>query len=97
MLTHMMHRLSFALCLFGLLLGVTAMAQSKKLNIVFIGNSITQGAGLAHPQQDAPPVKATDWLKQAMPGAVINYTNQGVSGSTTVDSSLPPIVYSTTL
>lgn len=85
MIIHMMNKLSFALCFFFLLSGITAMSQSKKLNIVFIGNSITQGGGLAHPQQDAPPVKSWEWLKQAMPDAVINYSNQGVSGSTTVD------------
>lgn len=85
MLTLMMKRISGALCLFCLLSGITAMAQSKKLNIVFIGNSITQGGGLAHPLQDAPPVKAWEWLKQAMPDAVVNYSNQGISGSTTVD------------
>ena len=32
--------------------------EKKNLNIVFIGNSITQGALLENPQHDAPPVKA---------------------------------------
>lgn len=81
----MMKKLSVALCSLILLAGISAVAQTKKLNIVFIGNSITQGAGLPHPLTEAPPVKAVEWLKQAMPGTEINYSNQGVSGSTTVD------------
>ncbi|MBO9731296.1 MAG: hypothetical protein J7623_21840 [Chitinophaga sp.] len=80
---YMMNKLTSTLCC--LVLGLTTMAQSKKLDIVFIGNSITQGAGLAHPQQDAPPVKGCEWLKQALPNFQVNYSNQGVSGSTTVD------------
>ncbi|SEW51105.1 GDSL-type esterase/lipase family protein [Chitinophaga arvensicola] len=81
----MMKKLSVALCSGILLAGISAVAQTKKLDIVFIGNSITQGGGLEHPLTEAPPVKAIEWLKQAMPGTVINYSNQGVSGSTTVD------------
>ena len=47
----------------GLLLCMTIscymMGEEKKnLNIVFIGNSITQGALLENPRHEAPPVKA---------------------------------------
>ncbi|MBS0029914.1 GDSL-type esterase/lipase family protein [Chitinophaga sp. 22321] len=81
----MKNRLFFFACLLCLLGSMTAMSQSKQIDIVFIGNSITHGGGLAHPEQDAPPVKACEWLKQAMPVAAFNFSNQGVSGSTTVD------------
>lgn len=80
----MMRILPVALC-FLVLTATCAVAQTKKLDIVFIGNSITQGGGLPHPLQEAPPVKAWEWLKRAMPGREVQYSNQGVSGSTTVD------------
>lgn len=75
------------LCLSAwLLCSATAGAAGKKhLNIVFIGNSITHGAGLADPAHDAPPVHAAFYLgKQADVGEV-KYANRGVSGCTTVD------------
>lgn len=61
-------------------------AENKQsMNIVFIGNSITYGAGMADPQHDAPPVKAALYLtKQPMVG-VVKYSNRGVSGCTTTD------------
>ena len=80
-----MTRHSFIICLLCLLTGISAVAQSNKINIVFVGNSITHGAGHANPLATAPPVKASEWLKKNMPGAMINYSNQGVSGATTVD------------
>ena len=59
--------------------------ENKYLNIVFIGNSITYGAGLKNPVREAPPVRAAIYLgKQPFVGTV-RYSNQGVSGSTTVD------------
>ena len=47
----------------GLLLCMTICCymtgeEKKNLNIVFIGNSITQGALLENPRHEAPPVKA---------------------------------------
>lgn len=57
----------------------------QKLNIVFIGNSITQGALLEHPAQEAPPVLTGTWLGRQEGVAEVNISNQGVSGKTTVD------------
>ncbi|MEO6633383.1 MAG: GDSL-type esterase/lipase family protein [Mucilaginibacter sp.] len=70
-----------------ILLSVTALfAQSKKdLNIVFIGNSITYGAGLADPATEAPPVIAANYLKQQSNIGKVEIANQGHSGYTTVD------------
>lgn len=67
---------------------VTSMAkenEKKSLNIVFIGNSITQGAIMDNPEQYAPPAKAALYLsKQPQVGAV-KHANRGVSGCTTLD------------
>ena len=55
-------------------------AESKKnMNIVFIGNSITQGALIATPSHDAPPVKAALYLTKQPSVASVKYSNQGVS------------------
>jgi len=74
--------------LMGLLFsGFTSSAQShkKNLNIVFIGNSITHGANLDDPEHDAPPVIAAAWLRQQDNIGSLAFSNQGYSGSTTVD------------
>lgn len=59
--------------------------DKKNLNIVFIGNSITAGALIANPAHDAPPVKAAMYLSRQPSVASVKYSNQGVSGCTTVD------------
>jgi len=52
----------------------------KSLNIVFIGDSITEGDGAA-----APPVYAADFLRQQSQVGHLNFSNQGRSGFTTVN------------
>ncbi|MEG1660071.1 MAG: GDSL-type esterase/lipase family protein [Bacteroides sp.] len=65
---------------------VQAQKENKTtLNIVYIGNSITQGALLSHPETEAPPAQTSAWLRQRPGIAAVEYANQGVSGSTTVD------------
>lgn len=74
------------LLLLCLCIPALASAQATdKLNIVFIGNSITQGALLEHPKTDAPPVQTGLWLGQQKGITEVNISNQGVSGYTTVD------------
>ena len=73
----MMTRHSFIIGVFCLLAGISATAQSKKIDIVFIGNSITHGAGHANPEATAPPVKATEWLRKNLPGAVMALSAMG--------------------
>ncbi|GAB3904705.1 hypothetical protein GCM10028803_34510 [Larkinella knui] len=58
---------------------------ARKLTIVFIGNSITAGAGLKNRQTDAPPVLAMAYLKQQAGIDQVAFSNQGVGGFTTVD------------
>lgn len=61
-------------------------AQKKvELNIVFIGNSITQGALLQNPVEEAPPAQTHLWLEKQEGISGVNFSNQGVSGMTTVD------------
>lgn len=60
-------------------------SEPRYLNIVFIGNSITYGAGLEEPRREAPPVRAAIYLKRDAGVQIVRYSNQGVSGCTTVD------------
>lgn len=60
------------------------VASAQKTNIIFIGNSITQGVILDDPDKEAPPVQAVRWLEQQIPGK-IEFRNCGISGSTTVN------------
>ncbi len=60
------------------------VASAQQTNIVFIGNSITQGVILDNPHEEAPPVQAVRWLEQRIPGK-IEFRNCGISGSTTVN------------
>ena len=66
---------------------IAGFAQSYKqnLNIVFIGNSITYGAGLANPATEAPPVITCNYLRQQPGIGTVDFSNQGHSGFTTVD------------
>jgi len=55
------------------------------LNVVYIGNSITQGVLMDTPRRNAPPVKASIYLRQQEGVGEVKFSNQGVSGMTTVD------------
>lgn len=73
------------LCLSFYLYSFAQTKDGRYLNIVFIGNSITQGVLIDSPQKNAPPVKTCVYL-QKQPGiGIVRYSNQGVSGKTTVD------------
>jgi len=54
-------------------------------NIVFIGNSITHGAGLKDWKTEAPPNETVKYLKQQKGVDSVYFANQGYSGHTTVD------------
>ncbi len=59
--------------------------KKQGLLIVFIGDSITYGGGLENPGTEAPPVATCDGLRK-LPGIRrLVFSNQGVSGFTTVD------------
>ncbi|MCC8424834.1 GDSL-type esterase/lipase family protein [Mucilaginibacter sp. UR6-11] len=68
-----------------LLSSFTLFEQKRDINIVFIGDSITYGAGLPDRATQAPPAICANYLKtQANIGAV-EFSNQGHSGYTTLD------------
>lgn len=76
--------------MFVLFLGIICLTsgraeERKHLNIVFIGNSITHGAGLDKPSHEAPPVQAVMYLGRQSGIGEVKFSNQGVSGCTTVD------------
>lgn len=66
---------------------VATSALSQQTNIVFIGNSITDGAFMTNRDTEAPPAHAVRWMKEQQTGE-IDFRNCGVSGHTTV-SFLP--------
>ncbi|TDW99260.1 GDSL-type esterase/lipase family protein [Dinghuibacter silviterrae] len=55
----------------------------RPLVIVFLGDSITHGSRLDSPGTQAPPVWAAKYLERK--GRDVAFSNQGVSGHTTVD------------
>ena len=59
--------------------------NNKDLNIIYIGNSITQGALIEAPELNSPPAQATAFLVDCDLFKSVSFSNQGVSGSTTVD------------
>lgn len=69
------------------LLALNTFSQNDKkdLRIVYIGNSITEGSLLENPQQEAAPVKASEYLEKMERIKSIKYINCGRSGATTVD------------
>lgn len=66
-----------------LLLCSFAVKEKQKVNIVFIGDSITAGAG--NPDGVSPPRFAGEYLRQQAVFAQVQVANKGVSGYTTVD------------
>ena len=58
--------------------------SAQDLHIVFIGNSITQGAQLADVGTEAPPARAAAYLAEHLRGKV-DFRNCGFSGRTTLN------------
>ena len=68
-------------------LKINGQVSEKKINldIVYIGNSITQGVQLPIPKEDAPPATASEYLRHKSGISGIEFSNQGRSGYTTID------------
>ncbi len=75
----------FIYCFLFVWFTANAQTENRWLNIVYIGNSITEGVLLDNPNRNAPPVKASIYLQKQLGIGEIKYSNQGVSGKTTVD------------
>ena len=54
----------YVLLVLLLISGTALFAQKKSLHVIYIGDSITAGAGLSDPAVEAPPVIASDYLKK---------------------------------
>ncbi len=80
-----MKRFSLFLSLVLTVICSSRAVPTDSLHIVFVGNSITQGALLAHPAAEAPPATAAAYLGARCPALHVDFSNCGVSGSTTVD------------
>jgi lysophospholipase L1-like esterase len=80
-------KIHFSVAVIILLSITTAFGQAKKqnINVVFIGNSITQGVQLSDPATEAPPATAIAWLRQQKNLGTVEFSNQGHSGYTTLD------------
>lgn len=61
-----------------------ARKNAKPVQVIFIGNSITQGARHAKPHLTAPPLPTCVYLGKSLKRPV-SYVNCGVSGATTAD------------
>lgn len=81
----MMKRVIFSLLVTLVAGGVWARpAAERACNLIFIGNSITEGVLHADKSRTAPPVFAAGFVGRMMSGEV-NFRNCGRSGATTVD------------
>ena len=61
-----------------------AANKIKTCNVIYIGNSITAGAGHKESLKSAPPVISAQILKKKL-GKDVNFRNCGRSGATTLD------------
>jgi lysophospholipase L1-like esterase len=75
-----------SLLIFALLFStLIALAQKRDINIVFIGNSITYGGGLPDRDRQAPPITCANYLREQSNIGMVEISNQGHSGYTTLD------------
>lgn len=81
-----MRNVLFIVSLFlGMSVCCFAVEKKQNVNLVFIGNSITQGALIENPAQDAPPAKTSSYLRTQSEIGTVQFENCGVSGCTTLD------------
>lgn len=67
------------------ILTLSGQTAVRNFDIVFIGNSITQGVQLAVPAEEAPPACATKYFRTLKGVESANFLNRGRSGYTTVN------------
>lgn len=83
-----MKRLKFlftAVLIFLLLSSSNGQIINRNLDIVYIGNSITQGVQLGDPAEEAPPAFATKYIRTKEGIESARFLNRGRSGFTTVN------------
>ena len=72
------------IALFALSYQTQAANKIKTCNVIYIGNSITAGAGHKESLKSAPPVISAQILEKKL-GKDVNFRNCGRSGATTLD------------
>ena len=72
------------IALFALSYQTQAANKIKTCNVIYIGNSITAGAGHKESLKSAPPVISAQILEKRL-GKDVNFRNCGRSGATTLD------------
>jgi lysophospholipase L1-like esterase len=82
-----MKRLLFSLLLLSsfALFPISGQTSNGTYDIVFIGNSITQGVQLANAQEESPPAFATRHFSTLRGVVSANFLNRGRSGYTTLN------------
>ena len=71
-------------CLFILITSFNVQ-EGKKINVIFIGDSITESGALTNPLDEATPILVEQNLKTHKLFSAVSVTNMGFSGHTTVD------------
>jgi lysophospholipase L1-like esterase len=77
--------LFFLLSSFRLKIDAQPSKNIQDLDIVYIGNSITEGGQHDNPEKEAPPATASWYLSTQQGVGNVAFSNQGRSGYTTVD------------
>ncbi len=62
-----------------------ATLVKKTLNVVYLGDSITQGVQLSVPRTQSPPATCTAFLQRNLSSSFVYMENMGRNGHTTVD------------
>lgn len=75
----------FLLLLLAVMPTLLLARNGQALEIVLIGNSITQGVQLSDPLVESSPAQCGQWLQKQAGITTATIYNQGVNGSTTVD------------
>lgn len=76
---------SSILCMVLTIQPLTCQTVNRNLDIVYIGNSITQGSKQADLAEETPPAYATKQIRTLKGIESVNFLNRGRSGNTTVD------------
>ncbi len=63
---------------------LSGAAEKGRLNVIFIGNSITQGVLLSNPAVEGPAPRTMERVEKEW-GGPVSWANCGVSGATTLD------------
>ncbi|MFN8242339.1 MAG: GDSL-type esterase/lipase family protein [Bacteroidales bacterium] len=92
-------RFAIILLLILFTLPIAGQVKNNNLDLVFIGNSITQGVQLADANEESPPAFAAKYLRTLDGVESVRFLNRGKSGFTTVnflpaaaDGELPKVI-----